>query len=350
MLASADACARSVRLQLITHQAGRYHVSLDAVREFESAILRDPDVSPAAPPHALLADAAYAMWRLEHRLGTRSDAAAWLLRHGAAVPPQRYFAVSMGAQLRKCLPYFMRPGEKHLYIFDAWPASHDRVVHFCRAFDVTHAFFSAAQVVPMLQGRLPQTRCHWVPEGIDPAHYRCKPMDDRTIDVLALGRKYQKLHDRIVGPMQQLGHRYLYEPEPGQIIFPTREEFLDGLADSRISICVPASITHPDRAAGIETMTARYLQSMASRCLVVGHAPPEMVDLFGYNPVVELDGSDPAGQIHGLLRDIEAHQPLIERNHSAVLSLHGWNQRWGRILSLIAAHGSVQAELAGTRP
>ena len=52
-----------------------------------------------------------------------------------------------------------------------------------------------------------------------------------------------------------------------------RDAFIDGLARSRVSICVPSSVTHPERAGDIETMTIRYLQSMVSKCVVLGRAP-----------------------------------------------------------------------------
>ena len=57
----------------------------------------------------------------------------------------------------------------------------------------------------------------------------------------------------------------------------------------RISICFPRSMTHTAAIGGLETVTHRYfLSSLASGCLV-GHCPEELRDLFGYNPVIEVE-------------------------------------------------------------
>jgi hypothetical protein len=131
-----------------------------------------------------------------------------------------------------------------------------------------------------------------------------------------------------VPALKKAGKTYVYETEKGKIIFPGREEFVRGLARARVSICVPSSITHPERAGDIETMTIRYLQSIASKCLVLGHAPAEMVELFGYNPVVEIDMSDPVGQVLDILGRYEDYLPLIERNFDRVSREHTWENRW----------------------
>ena len=88
---------------------------------------------------------------------------------------------------------------------------------------------------------------------------------------------------------------------------------------------------HPERAGDVETMTTRYLQSMVSKCLVVGHAPAEMIGLFGYNPVVEMEMHRAGEQLLEILERYEEYVPLIERNFEAVLSSHTWQERWARM-------------------
>ena len=82
-------------------------------------------------------------------------------------------------------------------------------------------------------------------------------------------------------------------------------------------------------------MTVRYLQSMASKCLVLGHAPAEMKDLFGYNPVVEIEMDRAAEQVLALLADYDSYLPMIERNYALVTSEHTWDRRWERMSSLL---------------
>jgi spore maturation protein CgeB len=94
-------------------------------------------------------------------------------------------------------------------------------------------------------------------------------------------------------------------------------------------------MTHPERAENIETMTVRYLQSMASKCLILGKAPEEMIDLFGYNPVIEVDMNEPVKQIIDLLNHFEEYIPLIEKNYSVVIKQHTWQNRWEKIQDII---------------
>ena len=151
---------------------------------------------------------------------------------------------------------------------------------------------------------------------------------------MALGRKWDAFHNAIFEEMERKGYVYLYEKVKGEIVFPTRELFVDGLARTKISICVPSSITHPDRAGDIETMTVRYLESMASKCLVLGVAPKEMIELFGYNPVVEIDMKNPSRQIEDILQNYDSYIPLIERNYAEVANNHTWDNRYERMKAI----------------
>ena len=50
-------------------------------------------------------------------------------------------------------------------------------------------------------------------------------------------------------------------------------------------------------AGDIETLTQRYWENMLSRIIMVGHAPKELVDLIGYNPIIEIDKENDKEQI-----------------------------------------------------
>lgn len=172
---------------------------------------------------------------------------------------------------------------------------------------------------------------HWVPEGIDPSSYRFYDYQNKDIDVIEFGRKHLPYHQTIRGFLENTEKVHLYEQNKGELVFSDRESFIDGLAHSKISICIPSNITHPERSGDIETMTVRYLQSMVSKCLIVGHAPAEMVELFGYNPVVEIDNVEPGTQLLHLLDHYEDFIPLMERNYHQVIENHQWSRRWEEI-------------------
>jgi hypothetical protein len=328
-----SAQSESVSL-ILTHAADR-HPSVDIVREFQNAVLLNPSVAADDSFGALSSRASYHLWRLQDRLGLESEIVTEVLDN-RLIRPRRFFAILMGPNFQECLPYFCFPGQKNIYIFDAWPQFHEHIARFADAFDPQNIFFSSSQAAVMLQGRLRKTRCHWIPEGIDSTQYKFNSYARKDIDVLAMGRRYDVYHHMIVLALKNNGKKYLYEAEPGEIVFPTREEFIDGLARAKISICVPSNVTHPERAGEIETMTARYLQSMASKCLIVGHAPEEMITLFGYNPVIEIDLNNAPSQLVSIIDNYHDHQPLIERNFTAVIREHSWRSRWTRIARLIA--------------
>ncbi|PVY26695.1 glycosyltransferase [Williamsia muralis] len=129
----------------------------------------------------------------------------------------------------------------------------------------------------------------------------------------------------------------MYEQSPGRVIYPTRQAMTDGLATAAISVCFPRSMTFGETATEFTTMTARYLESFASGCLVIGSAPPELIKLFGYNPVVEVDWSDPAAQILAIVADLGKYEPLVNRNVATVRRVGDWEQRAPEILEQICA-------------
>jgi glycosyltransferase involved in cell wall biosynthesis len=243
-----------------------------------------------------------------------------------------HFAVMMGWDLYKCLPYFLVSNHhKSIYLFDAWPRDHEIIEHFVNFFHIDFVFVSSSGSCEMLRKRIKRSEIHWVPEGINPDEYRQVPYDQKNIDLLAVGRRFDRYHEKIVDYFRGKQGKYLYEKIKGEIIFPTRNEFIEGLAHTKISICVPSNITHPERSDNIETMTIRYLQSIISKCLVLGHAPAEMVELFGYNPVIEIDMKQPVEQLLDILNNFNNYQSFIEKNYQEVIKHHTWQHRWEQI-------------------
>ena len=323
-------------MELIIRPPRKYHVSQDVVTELEQVILADPRVVPARlnpAVEAFVGGAARALRKAGTDLGSLLGVGR---RSSVKSPPERdYLAVMLELDAARTAPWFIRPGRRSIYLFDAWPSRHGEIRDFVETWGIQYAFISSSQAARRLSKLSDRCTFMWVPEGVDPARYQQRSFIEKDIDVLQLGRKYDAHHALIAEALADAGRSYLYEREKGGIIFPTREEFVAGLARARISICVPSNMTHPDRAGDIETMTIRYLQSMVSKCLVLGHAPAEMVKLFGYNPVVEIDMADPGGQVIEILRDFESYLPLIEKNFSLVSQDHTWAQRWDRMAQVL---------------
>jgi hypothetical protein len=95
-------------------------------------------------------------------------------------------------------------------------------------------------------------------------------------------------------------------------------------------------MTDPVKAGGVETVTFRYFESIASCCLIVGHCPAELEDLFGYNPVIEADLQDPAGQLFDLLQNIDSYQGFVDKNRQRMLEVGSWDVRVETMLSTLS--------------
>jgi len=128
---------------------------------------------------------------------------------------------------------------------------------------------------------------------------------------------------------------HLFERVKGNVVFPTRDGFIAGLGDSQISVCFPSSVTHPARSGYVETLTHRYLESLASKCVVVGRCPQELEILFGYNPILEADLDNPASQLLSILSDISRYQDAVERNYHRLMQVGTWETRVESLLATL---------------
>lgn len=317
------------------------HVSSDTVSEFEEVILDDAYVSKANLPNKAFQGILFIIYRLIRK---SFHFTSFKTRKKYAQNPitdiKHLFMIMMGLDLYKYRPYGLFTNHnRSIYLFDAWPHDHEKISNFVNQFKIDYLFVTASQAVQQIKPKLYTTKVYWIPEGINPKEYKQNiDLKNKKIDVLAIGRKFDTYHKMIVDDLKERGYNYLYEKAKGQLIFPSRNEFIEGIANCKISICVPSNITHPDRAADIETMTIRYLQSMVSKCIVLGHAPTEMIELFGYNPVIEIDYNDPIGQIELILKDYADYEQLIERNYYEVLKNHTWQCRWEQIKTIYIAN------------
>ncbi len=298
-----------------------HHVSMDLYYEFEDRILNKPH------------------WEI--KIGVGSIQARVLRQLLKFIPPiqlpirKHKNYVVIGYQKEKFFPFFhFKADLKVLWMYDAWEPLFDEIEKTIRAYKINMVFTASKQSADYFNTlNIPNFQSHWIPEGIDVDQYQFIPYSQRTTDVLQLGRKWNEYHEKIKTIEKDIV--YQYEKKAGEIIFPTREDFLFGLANSKISICVPSDITHPERTGKISTITNRYLQSMASKCLLLGKIPNDMVHLFDYNPIIEIDDNNPVAQIEAILSNFDAYIPLIEKNYETIKSFHNWDNRVAQIENFI---------------
>ena len=240
-----------------------------------------------------------------------------------------YFLTLMGIeQIRKSYPYFLfRARSKSIYLFDCWENKFEKTEEAIKRHGIQTIFFSAKQPADDFQKKFPEKTCVWLPEAVYIHKYKSLPFDKKTIDVIQIGRKHDEYHEKIAPFCDKNDLKYVFEKVKGKVIFPDEKDFCNALAQSKISICFPSNITHPERSGNVSTMTVRYLQSMASKCLIIGSMPEDMKFLFDYSPIIEADIQDPGRQLKEILEGYSNYLPLIERNYEEVRSKHQWMNR-----------------------
>ena len=231
--------------------------------------------------------------------------------------------VSLGLPYRhylfgKTFPHFAASGRMRvLWSYDVWEPRFDEIAAIVRDAQVDVLLLSSYHATEHFRAILPECDVHWVPEAIELARYPPKPWSERSIDVVSFGRGSDRYHEAIADGCRERGIHYLARPH-----FATPQSFIEGICDARISICFPRSETHPAVAGSVSTLTLRYLESMAAKCLVLGGAPFDAPKMFGYNPIVEVDWADPVAQLEQILQDPSHSAELIEKNYRTVAAQH----------------------------
>ena len=232
----------------------------------------------------------------------------------------------------KTFPYFTF-GDRYrvLWTYDVWEPKYKSFEELVIAAKINLLLLSSRQASEYFKAlNIPGCEVHWIPESINPGDYYIRPTVDRSIDVLSFGRVYRKYHDRISKLCESNNLNYQFEKlnestdvalkgvKPEALQFPSWDQFKVALSKSKICICFPKNITHPEQAGNVSTITLRYLQAMASKCLIVGEIPLETKHLFDYDPFISVDWNDPFGQLQQILSNYDDYAGLIERNYRSV--------------------------------
>lgn len=217
------------------------------------------------------------------------------------------------------------------FIWDCWPCYYDKMERWLRKHKVKTAVFTSSQEMAEMQRRLPDIRMIHCHEAVDSSLYmEGKQLEDRTIDLLEFGRSNEK----VLGKGKIDGINHICTRVNGAFIY-NNVELYEAMADAKICICLPKSMTHPDIAQGVETLTQRYWECMLSRTVILGHAPKELVEFIGYNPCVEIDMADPRKQISDILSHIKEYQGLVDKNRKSALAYSDWQQRMKELMSIL---------------
>ena len=196
------------------------------------------------------------------------------------------------------------------FVWDCWPRYFEKMCQWIEKHQVRTAIFTSSQTAERMHQRFPEANILYCPEAVDTSLYeKGKTLTARNKDVFEYGR----------------GSKQSY----------SNEQFHEMMTDAKITIALPRSMTQPKIAGDIETLTQRYWECMLSRMVMVGHAPKELVDIIGYNPVIELDRDHSDEQIHDILSHIEDYQELVDKNREMALQKGDWTQRMKDVMDYL---------------
>ena len=196
------------------------------------------------------------------------------------------------------------------FVWDCWPCYFDKMCRWLMKHHVKTAIFTSSQTAERMKKRFPQMNIMFCPEAVDTKQWsEGELLVNRHRNELNYGRLTE----------ETFSHAQLHA----------------AATDSKLTIALPRSITQPEVAGDIETLTQRYWESMLSRMVMVGHAPKELTDLIGYNPVIELDKEHAKEQILDILSHIGDYQDLVDRNRETALKMGDWTLRMKQVMAFL---------------
>lgn len=214
-------------------------------------------------------------------------------------------------------------------LWDCWPGYWDATEKWFRKHNVKTAIFTSSQTAEHFRSVFPKMNIIHCPEAIDAKKYKAgKPLKDRSIDYLEFGRCSRVIDLSKLDPSIKV-----LSSKNEQSTLATREQLIDALADSKITIALTRQDNQPHIAQGIDTLTQRYWECMLSGIVIIGRAPQELIDLIGYNPVVNSPSPSQRGDvdylsfIKDILSHIEDYQELVDKNRKTALKMGDWKER-----------------------
>lgn len=221
------------------------------------------------------------------------------------------------------------------FIWDCWPKSFELTCNWLQKHKVKTALFTSLQTAKRMKERFPQMNILFVPEGISTSEYgEGKPLDQRTNLLYEIGQ----------GKRCFLKSQYPREYErlsslPVDGLIPDKKSYIEALCNAQVIVTFPRCDLMPEETGDIETLTQRYWEAMLTRSVIVGRAPKELIDLIGYNPVIDLDKKSPIGQIEDILEHIDDYQALVDRNRQVALEKGDWQVRMREVAKWLTSCG-----------
>ena len=254
---------------------------------------------------------------------------AWVKMGGRTAPAHYPHRLLHGLAYRYELPSFWRKNKKEArlrfvepvsitfdtfpdymqydiipFVWDCWPCYFEKMCSWLKKHQVRTAIFTSSQTAERIRQRFPAMQVLFCPEAVDISKYcQGKALSERSIDLLEFGRS----NDHVLKIMLPVGMNHVKTKGNGAFAFSNKQLYA-AMGEAKVTVTLPRSMTQPEVAGNIETLTQRYWECMLSGMVMVGHAPKELTELIGYSPVVELAKQQANEQILDILSHIEDFQ------------------------------------------
>ncbi len=234
--------------------------------------------------------------------------------------------------LLNATPYYLKY-EIIPMLWDVWPYSWNHIEKTIKLLKIKTVLVTVKSYANKLKSEY-GINAIWVPEGIETNNYhKGNILSEREYDICELGRQYEPYH-KIIHSLLEKGCingflRTIYD-DNGKVLkfaFDTNKEMYEKLPQTKIMVNFPKSTTHPEEAGSVETLTQRYWEAMLCRCLIIGKAPKELIELAGYNPVIEVDWNHAEKQLTDIISHISDYQELVDKNYAFAIKNASWESR-----------------------
>lgn len=213
------------------------------------------------------------------------------------------------------------------FVWDCWPHFDDKLCKWIARHGVKACIFTSKQAARRIKERIPYLNVLALTEGINLDLYPAgKRLIDRETDLYTFGRQPEYVYNTHFAPLSFLRGG-------------TDKEFKYRLQNSKVTICVPRCDVTPEQTGGQETLTQRYWECMLSRVVIVGRAPKELIDLTGYNPVIDIDMNHLDCQIKDIVGHVTDYQEMIDHNRETALRIGSWDIRMKQVMEWLRGIG-----------
>lgn len=189
-------------------------------------------------------------------------------------------------------------------------------------------------------------QCHWVPIAVDTLRFGPAPKwPERSIDVFSMGRRWEGVHDALLGAAARQDLFYVHDTGRGmaEVRVVSHKQHRDHYANlakrSKYFMVAPAKMNVSDETLGQVEVGFRYFEGTAAGTVLLGQAADceAFREHFPWpNAVIEVnpDGSDILSVIADLGLEPERVRAMSRRNVAEALLRHDWIHRWIKIFGI----------------